>query len=279
VEFDYYFQRPPFSPDPEGRVNLQWVLPFNSRATLQHLGIVCGVQTTGDFSLLYQFDNVTSLDLIGCNAQTFQFLLQAPFHLEKFRAAPIELYTYDSPCDIPYVRAFLELVQSPVLQGVKELGFGFTVPNKRYMTPQGERTTLESAIREIAHLHALELLSLQYPLHPDWFRYFREASRLKTIQWIDPHTQRFANDTTQRPKNEALEMALRSVLPLQGDDVEVLIDSDRSGYPPARFEDQWQGDDEDEEPVDPNVIDDVEDTEDMGSEFSADGSDDEEFFP
>jgi hypothetical protein len=273
-KFDYHFQLVGEHREPVDPVNLEWLLPFNSRATLEQLDICCGPQTMDKISLLYQFDHMTRLGLHGCNADMFRFLLEAHLRLQEFNSMPGDTYIDpDTPYDIAYVRAFLDFLTSPVLRDVKVLGLIFTRVHQRYMTPEHERITFECVIREITRLHALEILSLEYPLQVDWFPYFQEAHQLKSVWWLYPYSQRFANDNPERPTSEDHERALRQVL---GDDVDVHIDCD---YSPPRVESESHDEsgDEDEPTGDPNLMEplwlDDEDYAEMMAEYDSDDSD------
>lgn len=197
-------------------VNLQRILPSNSKKTLRQFAL--GMQTLDPdrplpftLSQLDQFEKLTSLTLRGSDAAIFRSLAQSSLRLKTFlTSAADEIHVY--------YQAFLDLLKSPVVRDLETLEFD-VIREELYVTPEEGRHKFESLIREIARLPALESLVLDYPLHIDWFTHFRESRCLKSISWMYSYVE--LEQKTDGYEDEDLETALRRILPRSGDDVEV----------------------------------------------------------
>jgi hypothetical protein len=200
LEFVFLLPRIPTEAD------LERILPFNSKKTLEHLDLNLEIQPRDNVSPIYQFENLKHLALPGANAATLRSLVQCPFRLEKFGTEQMDDILAFSP-------ALIELFNSPVLRDLEDFHLGIYVPTMVGTTEQ--QIKYGALLREIAHLPALRYLRLSnYPLRIDWLHHFRESNCLKSVRWVCFHYRQLVKDEFEdQPKDVDLEEALRQILP------------------------------------------------------------------
>jgi hypothetical protein len=208
--FDY--QSPDALPTIETPIDLDRVLPFNSKNTLRDLGLALNLRSHPSISLICEFENITDLVLHGANVQVLRVLRQSPLRLRNFATTPASV--------LDLSETFLDFLKSPVMQDVEELDFGILRCDLNRTTEA--QVKYESLIRGIAHLPALTALHLYFPLHIDWFRHFRESYCLESVRWEYFNLQSSDNEDTY--KDVDLPKALRQILPYSGDDVHIDIE-------------------------------------------------------
>jgi hypothetical protein len=249
------------------------MLPFHSKETLhdfrfqapcvyrpQDLDIIPDLFP--DFALLYQFKNLTTLHTTGYMGQSAgsgdappelysEHLLKSPFRLKSFETLAPGLGHFP-------IEALVELLESPVLHQLQNLGITFGAISKIDI---GERPTYEPFVITIANLPDLEKLRLlNFLMHPDWIQSFRNSPRLKSIHWR--YSSFVPIDTVGVYNIFALEFGLAQILTQSqvGDGVpQVRFDCEDYG----RYYQDWRRRGEDKE-------------EDFDEEDDDDGFEDEE---
>lgn len=201
------------------------VLPLQSTESCRELRLEFAtpwppsIHSYKDFELLHQFKNLTSL-IIPLTSGICRDLLESPLRLKEFRTTVFHH-------DLVYAGAFVDLLNSPILQLVESLGYTFSLQGYSWQILEPEPLHIENVyvyeplVRTIAKLPKLEHLDLGYPLLRPWLEHFRSSPALKRISW-DFHEFSFVHIDGKYDDAE-LEEALSKILEEFGGECRVKI--------------------------------------------------------